>query len=83
MQDMFTGTKRPEQKAARAGVKSLLKIIELMKQQPTVTIAEIAAAIGISEKGVKKQQREIKRIGLDKGEYWQVTESNTCNQLLG
>lgn len=85
---MFTVTfKRPDRKTERtkeeSSLKSSLKIVELMQQQPTVTIAEIAAAIGISERDVKKQIAQLKqqskviRIGPDKGGYWQVTDGDT------
>jgi ATP-dependent DNA helicase RecG len=52
-----------------------------MKVNPSITIPEIAVVIGISERGVKKQISKlkqngiIKRIGPDKGGYWEVVDS--------
>ena len=64
----------------KGSLKSSLKIIELMKGNSLITIPEIAVIVGITERGVKKhisnlkQAGKIKRIGPDKGGYWEVTD---------
>ena len=59
--------------------KSTQKILELMQNDPTITIADLALSIGITEWAIKKQIRKMKaqgrirRIGPDKGGHWQTT----------
>jgi len=54
------------------------KIIELMKNDPMITIADLAQIIGITERAVKMQIKKMKtrdhiqRVGPDKGGRWQV-----------
>lgn len=58
--------------------KSTQKILELMQNDPTITIADLALSIGITECAIKKQIRKMKaqgriqRIGPDKGGHWQT-----------
>ena len=58
--------------------KSTQKILELMQNDPTITIADLALSIGITEWAIKKQIRKMKaqgriqRIGPDKGGHWQT-----------
>lgn len=58
--------------------KSSEKIIKLMKQNKNITISDIAKRLNISTRAVEKQiaklkkQNIIKRIGPDKGGYWEV-----------
>lgn len=60
-------------------LKSTQKILELMQNDPTITIADLALSIGITEWAIKKQIRKMKaqgrirRIGPDKGGHWQTT----------
>ena len=58
--------------------KASQKIIELMKNDPMITIADLAQLIGITERAVKMQIKKMKardqiqRVGPDKGGRWQV-----------
>ena len=61
--------------------KTTQKILELIKSNPYITRKEIAQEIGnITEDGIKyhlaklKKDGKIKRIGPDKGGYWEVRE---------
>ena len=60
--------------------KSTQKIIELMQNDPAITIVDLARSIGITEWAIKKQIRKmeaqgrIQRIGPDKGGRWEVAE---------
>ena len=61
--------------------KTTQKILELIKSNPYITRKEIAQEIGnITEDGIKyhlaklKKDGKIKRIGPDKGGYWEVCE---------
>lgn len=53
-------------------------ILQLLRERPYMTTADLASAIGISAKGVEKQLRLLKeagsleRIGPDKGGHWHV-----------
>lgn len=59
------------------------KIIQAIKENPNITVKELAKLIGITPKGVEwqlKQLREkgcIRRVGADKGGYWEIVEN--CN----
>ncbi|MBO4777803.1 MAG: HTH domain-containing protein, partial [Bacteroidales bacterium] len=59
-------------------VNSSEKILELIKQKPTMSAAEIAMEIDMTSRGVEKQIRKlreagvIKRIGADRGGYWEI-----------
>jgi len=68
-------TQKSTQKSAQ---KSTQKIIELMQNDPAITITDLALRVGITEWAIKKQIRKMKaqgriqRIGPDKGGHWQV-----------
>ena len=55
-------------------------IIRLMKNNPKITIKEISRILKVNEKTIKrdikklKEDRKIKRVGPDKGGYWEVVE---------
>lgn len=59
---------------------STLKIIELIKQDPNITLSKIAVKLGISERGTDKQIKKLKeqglirRIGPNKGGHWELVE---------
>lgn len=69
-----------EESAQKSAQKSTQKIIELMQNDPAITIADLALRVGITEGAIKKQIRKMKakgsiqRIGPDKGGRWQVAE---------
>ncbi|HMQ46595.1 MAG TPA: ATP-binding protein, partial [Saprospiraceae bacterium] len=60
--------------------KSLEKILEMMKINRSVTIAELAEHINISTRAVEKQianlkdENRIRRVGGTKGGHWEVIE---------
>jgi len=71
--------KTSQKSTLKSTQKSNQKIIELMRDDPTITIADLARHIGITEWAIKKQIRKMKaqgriqRIGPDKGGRWQVS----------
>jgi ATP-dependent DNA helicase RecG len=73
-------TRLAEKISQKSTQKSTQKIIELMQNDPTITIADLALRIGITEWAIKKQIRKMKaqghiqRIGPDKGGRWQVAD---------
>ena len=72
------GLKLSEKDSQKSTQKSTQKILELMQNDPTITIADLALSIGITEWAIKKQIRKMKaqgriqRIGPDKGGHWQT-----------
>jgi ATP-dependent DNA helicase RecG len=60
--------------------KSSERILDLIKNKPKISAAEIAMEIDMSTRGVEKQIRKlreagiIKRIGADFGGYWEIIE---------
>ena len=69
-----------EKGSQKSSQKSSQKIIELMRNDPKITVANLALHIGITERAIKKQigklkaQGRIRRIGPDKGGSWRVEE---------
>ncbi len=86
MLDKILRTLKSKGKVYEAGMKgdqksdqkSDQKILEIMKLQPDVTIAELMNVLALSESGVKKAIRRLKdanlvrRIGPDKGGHWEA-----------
>lgn len=62
--------------------KSVQKILAIIEKNRYITRAELAHQIGLSESGVKKQMKNLqvkgilKRIGPDKGGYWEIFLNN-------
>ena len=60
--------------------KSKEKILELVKANKNITTSEISKKLGLSTSGIEKQisklkeEGVLKRIGPDKGGYWEVCE---------
>ncbi len=65
--------------------KTTQKILELIKVQPNITRKKIAAITGNSEDSIKyhlnrmQQANLIRRVGPDKGGYWEVFEKKDYN----
>jgi len=64
----------------KQGAKSRDNIIRLIRQNPNITMSEIASSVGISAKAVEKQIARLKkdgvlvRIGPDKGGSWEIVD---------
>ena len=60
--------------------KSSERILDLIKNKPTISAAEIAMEIDMSSRGVEKQIKKlreagiIKRNGADFGGYWEIVD---------
>jgi len=69
-----------EKGSLKGSLKSSQKILDLMKNDPKITVADLALKIGITERAIKKHIGKLKangriqRIGPDKGGRWQVSE---------
>jgi len=69
-----------EESSVKTRVKTRVKIIHLIKENPKITNREIAENTGLSVKGVEwnisklKQKGLLKRIGPAKGGHWEVVE---------
>lgn len=67
-----------EKSREKGGEKSREKIIAALKRSPKITMSELAESIGLSVKGIEKNIKTlrehgiIRRIGPDKGGYWEV-----------
>jgi len=67
-----------EQDNSKSSEKSSEKILNLMKENNKITIEELSEKIGISTRAIEKnisklkQEEKIKRLGSDKGGYWEV-----------
>ena len=64
----------------KTSVKTSVKILELVKEDPKITIPEMSNLIGVTERSVErnisklKKEGTLKRIGSDKGGYWEIIE---------
>ncbi len=71
------GSRKSSRKSSQ---KSLEKIINLMKENQEVTIAELARIIGISDRAIKKNisllklKGKIRRVGSDRAGHWEIIE---------
>ncbi len=69
-----------EKTREKARVKTREKVIDLIKNNPKITTAELAEILEITVKGVEwnlaklREKGIIKRIGPAKGGYWKVIE---------
>lgn len=60
--------------------KTTKKILNLLRQNPSMTRMQISDAIGLSQEGVKwnldklKTSGIIRRVGPDRGGYWEIIE---------
>ena len=73
--------KSGKKKAVRkSGKKTVDKLWDLLKEQPHLTLAGMVAALGITRSTIQKHLTKLKasgrlrRIGPDKGGYWEVVE---------
>lgn len=66
--------------AQKSSQKSSQKIVNLMRADPNITIADLVRNVGITDRAIKKQienlkvQGRIRRVGPDKGGHWEVVE---------
>ena len=64
--------------SVKGSVKSLVKIIEMMKENPETTIPMMAESLRLTTRAVEKNVARlqakgvVKRIGPDKGGHWEV-----------
>ncbi len=69
-----------EKSRVKGRVKSRVKILELVKERPTISIPILAEEIGVSIKAIEKQIRLLKEEGIltrqgpDRGGQWQVRQ---------
>ena len=60
-------------------VNRLAELVALVKENPKVTILQMATTLGVTSQTVKrdlaklKQDQLIRRVGSDKSGYWEVT----------
>jgi predicted HTH transcriptional regulator len=76
-----TPVKSSQKSSQKGSQKSSQKIIAAMKENNTITIEELAARLKITDRAIKKSIAHlkdagvIKRVGPDKGGYWEVVEN--------
>ena len=69
-----------EKGSGKTSGKTSGKILLLIKETPEITIPEMSAVIGITERSIErnieklKKEGKLKRIGPDKGGHWEVIE---------
>lgn len=65
-------------KSEISSLKSSLKILEILEEDPHCTYDSLAEIIGVSRRAITKQIQKLRkegllcRIGPDKGGYWEV-----------
>ena len=77
--ESLTGSEKGSEKSSeKSSEKTRDRIVCKMKENPSVTINELATMLSISDRAVskhlKKLQEEgvIKRVGADRGGFWKV-----------
>lgn len=67
--------------------KSMSKLVELIKENPSVSLTELAIQLNITKDGIKyhlknlKQQGIIKRIGSSRAGHWEINEDKKSKIL--
>ena len=65
--------------------KTTQKIVDIMKNNPKISIKELAKRCGVTRDGINysirnlKNKGIIKRVGPDKGGYWEVPSDRDAN----
>lgn len=79
--DVPTGSEAAVEKTVeKTGEKTVEKILNLLRANPRLTQRELAAQTGLSRRGIEWNLKELKehgrlrRIGPDKGGYWEVPQ---------
>lgn len=76
MQEMLGET--TQKSTVKTTLKSTVKTLELIKENPLITIPELAISLNKSKSAIEKQiaklkeNQQLERIGPDNGGYWQV-----------
>jgi ATP-dependent DNA helicase RecG len=76
MQEMLGET--TQKSTVKITLKSTVKTLELIKENPLITIPELAISLNKSKSAIEKQiaklkeNQQLERIGPDNGGYWQV-----------
>ncbi len=71
-------TKWLENESERKCGENVEKVIQIIEEKPDVTIKEIASLLGKSNRWAEeqirkmKEQKIIRRVGPDKGGYWEL-----------
>jgi len=79
-ENWFTIVFRRPKPSPAAAQKTTQKILDAIRKDPYITRRELAKIAGVSEDGVKfhinrlKSKGLLKRVGPDKGGYWEVME---------
>ena len=66
--------------SVKTSVKTSVKIISLLQDNPSLTLSQLAEAIGVTKRSVERNIRklqedgQLKRIGPDKGGRWEVVK---------
>jgi predicted HTH transcriptional regulator len=72
----------PPPKAGESSVKSSVKILDVIRQNRSVTAVELSQHLGLTLRAVEKQLANLKqdgvlrRIGADKGGHWEVVNTS-------
>lgn len=67
-------------KTVEKAVKTVEKIVNILSHSPSATVRELSEILGLSRRGVEEQIKSLKqkgiirRIGPDKGGYWEVVK---------
>ena len=83
-EDAQKTTQKTTQKSnLKSNLKTDLKILTLMKEQPEISLPEIAEGLQLSLGAIKKQVHKLKkqgkiiRMGPDKGGHWIIVNRNS------
>ena len=75
-----TETVEKNAKTVEKSVKTVEKIVNILSHSPSATVRELSEILGLSRRGVEEQIKSLKqkgiirRIGPDKGGYWEVVK---------
>jgi ATP-dependent DNA helicase RecG len=79
--DTVNETESTLKSGLKSGLKTEDKILDLVRDNNTISYAEIVKTLGMARSGIAKQIKKLqedgrlRRVGPDKGGHWEVTES--------
>jgi predicted HTH transcriptional regulator len=79
--DTVNETESTLKSGLKSGLKTENKILDLIRDNNTISYAEIVETLGMARSGIAKQIKKLqeegrlRRVGPDKGGHWEVTES--------
>lgn len=81
----MTSVQTPEKMSVQTPGQTSVKILDLIRQDPSITLAELAAQVGVTKRSVERSVRKLqaegglKRIGPKKNGRWEIRNTGPAD----